>query len=279
MKQQATLWAAFAFAGVLATGASAAPFVLEDLNSRLSGDTAGGGVTEWRVNGVNHLFQEWFWIRVDGTSLGDREHRLSSFDILAQQTTDTNTFTDPRHDNLNVVYNIDGLLRAEVSLSLRGSQCCGSDLAEQVSIVNTSGGALSFSFFEYTDFDLGGTSFDTFADFTPTATGGAFRQDDDTGIWRSTTVVTPRPSFWEIAYYATTLGKLDDDMPTTLSNTVSPLLNGDLTWAAQWNVTLNDGQTWLLSKDKLLTPIPLPAPAFLLLGGLAALGALKRRAA
>jgi hypothetical protein len=65
---------------------------------------------------------------------------------------------------------------------------------------------------------------------------------------------------------------VNDGLPTTLSDTpigtvVGP---GDMTWAYQWDVVINPGDTFQISKDKNLSAIPVPEPASGLLVTIAA---------
>jgi hypothetical protein len=193
--------------------------------------------------------------------------------ITAQQTTDTNIAIDSRDDVLNVTYTDAGRgFSVVVKYSVQGSQfgCC-SDLAEQITITNTGRDNLEFTFFEYTDFDIGDI-FDGEASFE---NGNTFLQSDQNFL--TETIVGPSPDRWEIDYYSATLQKLLDGDIDDLSNSTSPLLGGDLTWAAQWNFVLAPDRSVTISKDKLVTAVPLPAPALLLMGGLAMLGAVRQR--
>ncbi|TVQ54624.1 MAG: hypothetical protein EA355_11435, partial [Rhodobacteraceae bacterium] len=288
---------AVAAAVAVATGATAATFTLEDRNSRVVFETqtsADGfsrhGMVAWEVNGINHMYEQNFWFRFAGDT---RDTPLASLPTTFAQSFDTNEFVGD--DLLSLTYNNAGFFTANVRYSLSGSDGCCSDIAEQVNITNTSSSPFTMIFTEYTDFDLSGTIGDTFAAHP---NPNLFTQIDRTTLvdcppftqhcwYRSdTTVVAPAGTFlgWEISQYPDLRNRLTDDTPTVLANlagTSGAFGAGDLVWAAQWKFTLLPGQSWQLSKDKLLTPtpIPLPAPAFLLLGGLAALGALKRRAA
>jgi PEP-CTERM motif len=86
------------------------------------------------------------------------------------------------------------------------------------------------------------------------------------GIELTETVVTPVPTHREIAPFPVTLSKLNDGMPTVLSDT--PPIGvvagpGDLTWAYEWDFQLAPGATFQISKDKNLhaSPPPVPEPA------------------
>ena len=81
------------------------------------------------------------------------------------------------------------------------------------------------------------------------------------------TVVTPVPSHREIAFFPITLNKLNDGLPTTLSDTPPigvAVWAGDVTWAYQWDFLLQPGQTFQISKDKNLRAVPEPAACSLL---------------
>ncbi len=101
------------------------------------------------------------------------------------------------------------------------------------------------------------------------------------------TVVTPVPTHREIAFYDTTLSKLNDGLPTTLSDGPpigTPLGPGDVTWAYQWDFLLQPGDTFQISKDKNLHAGPgVPEPATVsllsLAAGLLLAGYRKRQAA
>ena len=153
-----------------------------------------------------------------------------------------------------------------------------SDMAELISINNLSGDPLDISFFQYANFDLGGVPAGDTVVFTNPNT---VRQSK--GLLHLTeTVLTPVSSHREADLFPTTLTKLSDGLPTTLSDT--PLIGtslgpGDVTWAFQWDVTVSPNSTFQISKDKKLNAIPIPEPAgaCLLLTGLLFSAALRTR--
>ena len=243
---------------------------LYDVNSEANFDTLSqSGMSNWLVDGVDHLFQQWFWYRTG--AMGSE----SSLDTLAQLgifATDTNPFTDPRDDTLAVLYGGSGYT-VELLYTLRGGALGSnvSDVTEQIIITNTGTSALEFHFFQYADFDIGGTSLGD----TAWIQGGntAVQEDLAAGFSFTETVVTPMPSHYEVATWPSILNSLNDGSPSTLLDIAGPV-SGDLTWAFQWDVTLGAGQSFIISKDK---SIQIPAPAALALLGLAGLAARRRR--
>jgi hypothetical protein len=145
-----------------------------------------------------------------------------------------------------------------------------SDLVEVLRIQNLSTTQpLDFHFFQYVDFDLGGTASDDTVSVLGSP-GNTVRQRDAL-LQLSETVVTPAPSRYEVTGLANSLlAQLTDGLPTNLSNSAGPL-TGDAAWAFQWDFTLAPGDSYLISKDKNLSPIPEPATAWIAIASTAAL--------
>ena len=118
------------------------------------------GVDQWQVSGVNQLQQEWFWFRVGSTG---PQSSLDTLQLVGSPVpvdstgggtpnfVSTTYQTAPAAANpfkINVTYNLTGGATGSPS----------SDLAEAIKITNTGTSNLQFHFFEYTNFDLGGTA-------------------------------------------------------------------------------------------------------------------------
>jgi hypothetical protein len=220
---------------------------------------------QWEVDGVQQLYQQGFWWG-DAT----QEYRLG------------NSFTGQTllaPNSGRFFYQTPGFY-AELTYTLYGGAPGSgmSDVAESIYILNNSGSSIDLRFFQYSDFDLGGTIADDTVWF-PNA--NTVRQTDGGGsLMLSETVVTPAADRWEGALYSYTRGMLDDNAVYNLSNTPAiggGSVYGDATWAYQWNRTLGDGATFLASKDKRLEPIPEPATALLIGVGLLGVEVLRRR--
>lgn len=259
-----------ALGAVVAAPSGAALFTLVDDNSSVDFDTAtANNAYDWFVDGVDHLSTQAFWYRVGNVA----EQSLHTLPIGVQGTSDTNFDGNP--DTLFVRY-VGAGFRADVAYRLDGGTpgSFASDVTEQITIVNTGLSPLDFHFFQYTDFDLGGTAGGDTAVFT----NANAVQVSDALLNFTETVITPVPSHREIDFFANTVAKLTDAVPDNLDDLPAigtPLGPGDVTWAYQWDFTVNPGQSFQISKDKQLVGVPEPATPSL--AALAACFAIRRR--
>ena len=93
----------------------------------------------------------------------------------------------------------------------------------------------------------------------------------ETGIELSETSGVPAADHCEAALFAATRTHLNDGNPSTLNDSCGPLGPADVTWAWQWDITLNPNQSFIISKDKNLRP-PIPEPSTMLLLGVGLMG-------
>jgi hypothetical protein len=245
----------------------AAPVDIFDGNSRARFDPTAGNQIEWIVDGVSQLFNQRFYYR--GVGMND-EVAVDTLFLVGSFASDTNPFVDPRPDTFASLYR-DAVrsLDFEFSFKLRGGTPGSgtSDLAETIRITNTGTVATTLSFFQYVDFDLGGTSGGDVGEIVDSRVA---RQWEQFGVaFISETVVTPAPNFFQIGNWPSIVSLFGNGVPDNLNNSAGPVF-GDVTWSFQWNITLLPGQTFIISKDKLIF-IPTPgAFAALGLGGLIA---------
>jgi hypothetical protein len=245
--------------GVLAGSANAQVVTLEDQNTtvRVNVNSA-SGMSDWIVDGVDHLFQQWFWYRIGNTA----EAPLNTLGL--QVFIASNTNFDPRDDTLVATYS-NGTLQAEVTFGVLGGNPGDgfSDILEQIRLVNVGNTAIDVSFFQYSDFDLNGSA----GGDTAYIPNGNVADQYEGGVVMQETVVTPAASAWQVGSWPSIINLLNDGVASNLNNDGGPY-SGDMSWAYQWNFRLAPGDSFLISKDKLITPAP-GALALLGLGGLA----------
>jgi hypothetical protein len=259
----------------LAAPAFAQPYMLEDGNSSTFFNVGGGSQIGWQVDGVNQLFNQRFFYRVGGEA---DESPVDMLPVTGVQATDTNGFDDPRIDTLAVRHAHPSGLEFRTSFTLRGGSIGSgtADLLESINISNPANnpGPLSVSFFQYVDFDLGGTAGGDFGQINLGPTISASQSDGAT-FFVNETVVAPNPNGWQVGSFPSIVSLFGNGAIDNLNNFSGPIGPTDVTWAFQWNITLAPGQSFLISKDKLIF-VPTPGAAALLgLGGL--LAARRRR--
>jgi len=238
-------YAAFAFNAM-----AGQPFTIADSNTSATFDPAAGQI-DWLVDSANQLFtQEFYYRRSNDT----RELRMDSFNLnnVGNFTIDTNPFIDTRHDAFGSLFTDNNGLEFETLFTIRGN-APGSNsaaLAEQITIRNTSNAAITLSFFQFVDFDLGGDAFDDFGQIVGGNT--AQQSDDDTVL--SETVATPTPTIFQMGDSFDMTNMFNDSAIDNLDGTSSH--SGDVAWAFQWDITLQAGGSFLISKNKNIIPTP-----------------------
>ena len=263
MKQILKVLGLVALALLIAPQANAT-IILTDSNSTVLIDPASqDGMYDWKLDGIDVMYQQWFWFRVGNTA----EHSIDTIGtpVILQATPNI----------VQLTYGAGGPLEIQILYALTGGMAGSltSDVAETIHIINRSTQALDLHFYQYSDFDLSASDIVTidhslrFVDQVPA--GG--------GTVLSETVATPSPDHAEANYFSNTRNALNDGLPTTL-NGVLKAGPGDMTWAFEWDQVIAAHGSLIISKDKHLAPVPEPA-ALALFGGILVLLSRKLRRA
>jgi len=230
--------------------------------------TSQSGMNNWTVDGVNQLYQQWFWYRI-GSHGGE-----SSIDTLGAPTITSSPGL------LSTTY-ASSKLSVQVDYALHGGDIGSgtASIAETITLRNVSASSLSLHFFQYTDFDLLGTAANDHVELTRDgATGpyiGATQWDGDPNNRQfSANITVTGANHAEATFWSTLLNELTDSKPTTLADTVGVVgSGGDVDCAFQWDLSLAAGGSITLDVNKNLTLpgayVPEPSVAALLAVGLA----------
>lgn len=265
----------FALATVMSSASLASAAVLIDGNSVLIVDeNSSSGANVWTVDNQDQLLTQWFWYRIGDVGAGTQEYSidtLSAPSVTSSANSATISYTGSQFD-VSVTY-------------LLGGGTVGSGQAtlnEDILIVNKSGGLLDLQFFQYSDFDLGGTKDDDSVLIHPASSPFelAYQWDPTAGLTEGIVSVNPFASRADVGLAPTILNSLQDGAITDLSTSVGGTLGpDDVEFAFQWDLSIAAGDNVSISKVKSLslTPIPEPTTAALSFLGLALLAVRKFR--
>lgn len=256
-----------------AVGSQAADYTLSHtgataLNKPTSIDintVTGAGIYNWNAAGVSQLNYHWFYYRVGAVG--------PEAPIQNINNSPTVVYT-PAARALDLTYD-NGSYSVQTSFQLTGGNT--PNLSEIITIHNHSGANLDFHFFQYSDFDLFGSSGGQSVQFSTNAVTGqyykAIQTDGTHTITEKVNTATPPISHFEAQYVGNTLGSLLDGSPTTLSDTISAGV-GNVTFAYQWDVNMADNTSFQLSK--LLTIAPEPSAISLVIACIATMRMARR---
>lgn len=248
-------------AGVVgAASVQASVITLTDGNSTAKIDPSSqAGMYSWKIDGNDIMNQQWFWVRTGDTG-GEQ-----SLDSIGTPTVTQYSPGIVQIEYTSRTYKVDVIY----SLAGGGLKSGTADIGEQIRITNLTSSPLDLHFFQYSDFDLMGQNKDS----ATLNNANTIRQKNDV-LTVAETVATPGPNHYSIKYFRHLLDQLSDGNPTTLSDTNDTQV-GDITWAFEWDVTIEGNGTFLISKDKRVTGVP--EPGILLLLGSGLIGALAIR--
>jgi len=242
----------------------------------LGGGTGNVGMNSWSVDTLNQsqLNQQWFWYSVNNAP-------QATIDQISAAT--IYNFSSPASpiNNIGVVYQ-NSLLTVQIQyvLSGDGSGSGSADMHEYLSIANNSASSYSLSFYQYSNFNL---FQDNQNSVNISGSQGAYSGALQTtanlaGNGIAEVIDAPYANFAEAATAYQTVNELNSGSYYTLNDNTSAG-PGDVTWAFQWNATLNPGDVLNITKDKGLSIhiVPEPSTLALIAIGMGALGLTLRR--
>jgi hypothetical protein len=251
----------------LLTGAvrgNAAPYTMSDLDSTVTINPDGEGITDWTVHGRDYLKQQWFWYQIGSCPA----------EALGSAALPLNNQLVPI-PNVSILNFANNDISVDMFLTLVGSSKQGSpiaDLAEIVRVTNISGQELELSFYQFDDFDFG----DPYDDVVNVKSENVIQQTDPAWqpSWALEVPVTT-PAAHQVGDAAALLSAIASG--AGLNGNTSLPSGADASFAYQWKKTLRPGDSLFLSKNKLLNPVPIPSSILLLLSGFLGVISIKRK--
>jgi hypothetical protein len=237
--------------------AAAAIYTLRDLNSVLTiSDSDQRGAYSWTIDGVEVLYQQWFWYRVGNQP----EQSLDKLPLLGAATFGGLTCATC---GLDLLYQGNGFT-VQITYSLRGGEpgTGTADLGEQIRINNYCNTSLDLHFYQYSDFKQLAAAPDT-VDVDPTYYA-VTQAPLDKGLLKVETSVAQRPRHVEAGLETATLNRLNDGQPTLLNDALTAGA-GNGTWAFQWDKVIARRGSYLISTDTVVSAVPEPASLLLVL--------------
>lgn len=217
------------------------------------GTGTGATGANFRVNGAagtDHLFQTWWWYRVEGQTRETAFFNASGTTAGGNAAT-TNFTVAEFNASLNYLVTDTGTNTGEVRQSMV--------------ITNTSPAALRLNLFNYADFDVNATS----GTDSAVLAGPNLIRITDTAIAEFEGV---NASAYQVTAFSTIRGSLANTTVTNLDNSGLPF-NGDFTGAFQWVLDIPVGGSATVVGRMAIVP----EPASLSLLGLAGLALFRRR--
>ncbi len=214
-----------------------------------------GGITSWVTDGSDHM---WFYTFAYRLASEPNATPLWEMDYLGDLTTS---------DSTSVLYELAGVFQLELTFTVDDAVAGDQQalLKTDVSLTNLSGGDLDLSLFQYVDYDV---DFDESDDTVEIQDSGAKAVQSDDAVHISETIISPSASHHQVALFEDDLlGQLlDSNSAFDLNDDGSLLGPNDVTFAFQWDLSLEDNEIFTLGKD--MRVVPEPATMALFVAGL-----------
>jgi len=224
--------------------------MLHSRNSQVKIDPSSStGLYEWTVDGTDIMYQQWFWMR---TNSDTRESALGSSTIPLASTKVAGSRAAATYQGSEYTVSV------KFTLSGGAPRSMASDLAELITITNTSASLLDLTFFQYANIRFSPSDAVQFLDdhrvqqtsSTLTGQGGVFLNE--------TIVNTDGLVHHQAGVYPNILNSLNDNAVTNLTD--ASQATGNATWAFQWHKILNPAESFVITKDLNVSDPPSAVP-------------------
>lgn len=236
--------------------------VFTQVNSPTSGTATSVSGANLRFNGAagtDHLFENWWWYRIDGVDAREFAFNNASGTTAAGNTATT---TWPGLGG--------GAFSATLTYVATDTGTNLGQVVQTLTVTNLTQQAMRLNLFNYADFDVNATAgSDAATLFGP----GEIRITDTVNPAWDIRFIGSGASAYQVTSFATLRGLLTNTAVDNLNNTGLPFGPGDFTGGFQWVLDLGPGGTAVVSE----TLASVPEPTSVLLLSLAGLAALRRR--
>jgi hypothetical protein len=267
---------AILFAGaVVQSGAQIYTPAIRDTSLQIN---LAGGLSDWTIDGVNQLNQQWFYYSVGSGP-------VYSIDTIAPWSTPTiSTNLGKTQITLNEMY-ANSAISVGTLFSLQSSPVGSGKaaLSQTLTISNPSATAQTYHFYQYSDFDLGGVAGGQNIVFSSNGSGQEY-QVVQTGLTGTalTGLITGVSGGSSVQYEVqagynngTQFGLGNGNSAPLLDNTTLTAGPGNVEYAYEWDVTLPALGSIIISEIQ--TVVPEPSSVALVASGMLALALLRRR--
>jgi hypothetical protein len=230
------------------------------------------GMNNWSVLGQNQLNQQWFWYQTDGGI-------AQPINTISAPTVQTYLGNNGINEVIATYQNSQLSIEIDYILSGGGAGSGNADITESIMAVNkNTSSSLTLNLFEYSNFNLLQSGNNNITIFGNPVTGYNFVQQTSGSTAIQEGIISPNANHAEAANLNQTLNELNSHAGLVLNDTASAG-PGNVTWAFQWDQTIDAGGQLDIFKDKNLSISMVPEPSIvaIIAMGAGALGLALRR--